>query len=126
MEARLKKDKTAIDIHLGKEFVLLEAGSKVEISDTYGTMYRIAEGEKFEGLWLARHEIEVLLTADEVAERVDRHINTVLRWLGDGLLEGEKVAGPGTGGQWRVPERALESFTPPRPGPKPKGDETDE
>ncbi len=120
MEARLKKDKAATDLKTGEEIVLLDAGTRVEISDENSSMVQIAPGQPFEGLWLARHEVDVLLTVEEVAERVDRHVNTVLRWLGEGRLEGFKVSGKGAGGQWRVPEQALEGFVPPKPGPKPK------
>ncbi len=98
--------------------VIVAAGTRVQVSDVTPTMVRIAQGQDFEGVWLPRTDVTVLLTVEEVAARTNRTPETVRRWLKDETLVGVKVSGRGTGGQWRVPLAAVEGFVAPKPGPK--------
>ncbi len=47
-----------------------------------------------------------LLTAEDVAERLNVHPSSVRKWLTTGDLRGVKLAGT----RWRVPESALQEF----------------
>jgi excisionase family DNA binding protein len=122
MEARMKRAKVAYDIKTHKEIVLLNEGDCVPVVSHPDTPYwQVAPGRRLEGITLTDCDCEILLTVNEVAERVDRSEGTILRWLADGVLKGEKVSGKGQGGQWRIPLAALDNLEYPKPGPK--GDE---
>lgn len=123
MEARITKD-IAVEwtntLGSSGKITILFAGDVVKVVRAANGSIEVASGHRDAGLYLTDDEIDVLLTAAEVAERTQRTVDTVRRWLRNGTLEGEKIPGQGTDGQWRVPLAALESFTPPRSGPKPK------
>ncbi len=52
---------------------------------------------------------EKLLSLREAAERLDLHPRTLRRWIYQGRVEAVKVPGR-FGGEWRVPESALEAL----------------
>jgi len=118
--------RVVIDIHTGEKPVIFEVGERIPIEDVTEWTAQIAKGERFEGLTIARHEADVVLTVTEAAKMTGRHENTILRWLDSGVVNGFKVSGRGTGGQWRIPMSEIESAEPPRPGPKPKEVEKDD
>ncbi len=119
MEAKMTKAKVAYDIKTEEKITLLEAGERVPVVPWPQTNHwRVAPGHPLAGFTIADHECEVVLTIEEVAVRVDRAPGTILRWLADGVIAGEKVPGKGKGGQWRVPLTELDGLQYPKPGPK--------
>jgi len=56
------------------------------------------------------------LTSEEVAVRLDVTLGSVSRWCRQGLLPGAVQLG--NRGPWLIPEKALEGFKRPSPGPK--------
>lgn len=59
---------------------------------------------------------EVLLTAEQVATRFDVAVSTVIHWCKRGWLPGAMQIGKAR--MWLIPERAVDGFTRPSPGPK--------
>ncbi len=49
--------------------------------------------------------MERFLTAEQVAELLQVHLDTVRRWLREGTLHGRKI-----GRVWRVPESELDNL----------------
>lgn len=54
---------------------------------------------------IGRLAMEKMLTPNQVAEILQVHPDTVVRWLRDGTLKGIKV-----GGLWRIRARDLEAL----------------
>lgn len=59
---------------------------------------------------------EVLLTAEQVARRCDVTPATVNRWCLRGWLPGAMQIGKAR--MWLIPEKAVDGFKRPSPGPK--------
>lgn len=67
------------------------------------------------------------LTTSDVAARFGVERQTVSLWCRRGLLAGAYEEDTGRGPVWRIPAKALEGFTPPKPTgrpPKPKAEAT--
>lgn len=117
MYAQLIRDKRAVDIETGTAVDLLAAGTWVTVERAGPLTFRVAD-HALAGLLLADHEVDVYLTVEEFARRVNRTPATIHRWLSDGVISGEKVSGKGHGGQWRVPHEELDNLRYPKPGPQ--------
>ena len=64
---------------------------------------------------------EKMLSAKDIAARFGVKISTARGWLHRRLFPGAQLKHSELGvPYWAVPESALKSFTPPRPGPVPK------
>ena len=59
-----------------------------------------------------------LLSATEAAKRLDTSVSNVKRWCRERRLIGAQKVGERI---WAIPERALDGFTRPKPGPKVRG-----
>jgi len=121
MEARLQKAKIARTLK-GEEVIIFPRGKVVPVTEV--TEWTVKTPLERSGeLTLSRREVDVLLTVEEAAERVGRATSTIYTWLRDGRLRGERVKGPGPGGEWRIRLADLEGMEMPKRGPKPKGDD---
>ena len=60
--------------------------------------------------------VEGYLTSQEVATRFDVTYATVVRWCRRGWLSGAVQIG--NHGSWLIPEKAVDGFKRPSPGPK--------
>jgi hypothetical protein len=69
----------------------------------------------------AKRKREVMLTAREVAQRLEAAESSIRIWASRGRFPGAYVERPQVGvPYWQIPESAVDGFQKEKPGPKPK------